>query len=106
MRMNLNLGFYAASCNHDTLMLRADNIRKLLLNNNLLINSSKTMLLYIYISNFICPDIIFNNLLITPSSKISLNIRVLYYLKMTTCATYFASIITLRSHNQLYLETS
>ena len=51
-------------------MLCANNIHKWLLNNNLLINSSKTMLLNISISKFFFPDIIFDNLLITPSSKI------------------------------------
>ena len=61
---------YAESCHHDTLMLCANNIRKCLLNNNLLINSSTTILLNIYLSNFVFPDIIFANLLITPSSKI------------------------------------
>ena len=68
---------YAESCHHDKLILCANNIRKWLLNNNLLINSSKTivyiyayMLLNISLSNFVFPDIIFDNLLITPSSKI------------------------------------
>ena len=37
------------------------------LKNNLL---SKTMLLNISLSNFVFPDIIFNNILIIPSSKI------------------------------------
>ena len=49
-------------------MLCANNIRKWLLNDNLLINSSKTMLLDISLSNFVFPDIIFDNILITPSS--------------------------------------
>ena len=61
---------YAESCHHDKLMLCANHICKWLLNNNVLINSSKTMLLNIYLSNFVFPDIIFDNLLITPSSKI------------------------------------
>ena len=56
--------------NHDKLMLCANNIRKLLLNNNVFINSSKTILLNIYFSNFIFPDIIFDNILITLSSTI------------------------------------
>ena len=43
-------------------MLCANNIRKWFLNNNLLINSSKTMLLNISLSNFVFPDIIFDNL--------------------------------------------
>ena len=46
------------------------NIYIWLVNNNLLINSSKTMLLNISLSNFVFPDIIFDYLLITPSSKI------------------------------------
>ena len=54
---------------HDKLILCSNNIRKWL-NNNLLIISSKTMLLNISLSNFIFPDIIFDNILITPSSKI------------------------------------
>ena len=51
-------------------MLCANNTRKWLLNNNLLINSIKTMLLNISLYNFVFPDIIFDNLLIIPSSKI------------------------------------
>ena len=51
-------------------MLCANNIRKWLLNNNILINNSKTMLLNISLSNFVFPDIIFDNILITTSSKI------------------------------------
>ena len=47
-------------------MLCANNIRKWLLNNNVLINSSKAILLNISLSNFVFPDIIFDNLLITP----------------------------------------
>ena len=50
-------------------MLCANNIRKSLLNNNLLIQGSKTILLHISLSNFF-PNIIFDNILITPSSKI------------------------------------
>ena len=61
---------YAESCHYDKLMLWANNIRKWLLNNNLLINSSKTMLLNISLSNFIFLDIIFDNLLIKHSSQI------------------------------------
>ena len=65
-----DIQIYAESCHHDKLMLCANNIRKWLLNNNVLINSSQTMLLNISLSNFVIPDIIFDNLLITPSSKI------------------------------------
>ena len=65
-----DIQIYAESCHHDKLMLCANNIRKWLLNNNLLINSSKTILLNISLSNFVFPDIIFDNLLITHSSKI------------------------------------
>ena len=60
----------AESCHHDKLMLCANNIRKWFLNNNVLITSSKTMLLNIFLSSFVFPDIIFDNLLITPSSEI------------------------------------
>ena len=48
----------------------ANNIRNWLLNNNLLINSSKTMLLNISLSKFVFLGIIFYDVLITPSSKI------------------------------------
>ena len=51
-------------------MLCVNNIRKWLLNNNLLVNSSKTMLINISLSNFVFPDIIFDNFLITPPYKI------------------------------------
>ena len=44
------------------IILCANNIRKWLLNNNLIINSSKTMLLNIYHSNFVFPDIIDDNI--------------------------------------------
>ena len=40
-----DIQIYAESCHHDKLMLCANNIRKWFLNNNLLINSSKTMLI-------------------------------------------------------------
>ena len=53
-------------------MLCANNIHKLLLNNNVLINSSKTMLLNNSLCYFIFPDIIVDNILITPSYKIKL----------------------------------
>ena len=62
---------YAESCYQDKLMLCANNIRKWLLNNNVLINNSKTMILNISRSNFVFPDIIFDNLLITHSSKLN-----------------------------------
>ena len=64
-----DIKIYAESCHHDKLKLYANNIRRWLLNNNVLIHSSKTMLLNISLSNFIFPDIIFDNILITPSSK-------------------------------------
>ena len=61
---------YSESCHHDTLMLCVNNIRKWLLNINLLIHCSTTMLLNICLSNFVFPEIIFDNILIIPSSKI------------------------------------
>ena len=57
-----DIQIYAEYCHIDTLMLCANNIRKWLLNNNVLINSSKTMFLNISLSNFVFPDIIFDNL--------------------------------------------
>ena len=60
-------------------MLYANNIRKWLLNNNLLTNSSTNMLLNISISNFIFPDIIFDIILITPIG-IHLKLNSLEYL--------------------------
>ena len=52
-----DIQIYAESCHHDKLMLCANTICKWLLNNNLLINSSTTMLLTISLSNFVFPDI-------------------------------------------------
>ena len=52
---------YTKSCHHDKLMLCANNIRKWLINNNVLINSSKTMILNTSLSNFVFPYIIFDN---------------------------------------------
>ena len=58
-------------------MLCANNIRKWFLNNNLLTNSSKTIVVHIFslilnisLSNFIFPDFIFDNILITTSPNI------------------------------------
>ena len=47
-------------------MLCTNNIRKWILNNNVLLNSSKTILLNIYLSNFVSPDIKFDNILLLP----------------------------------------
>ena len=52
---------FTESCHHATLILCANSIREWLLNNNLHINNSKTMLLYISLSNIVFPDIIFYN---------------------------------------------
>ena len=69
-----DIQIYAESCHHNKFVFNkcANNIRKWILDNNILINSSKTMLLNISLSNFVFPDIIFDNLLITLSSKIKL----------------------------------
>ena len=61
---------YAESSHYGQFILCANNIHKLLLYNNLLINSRQIMLLNISLSNFIFPDIIFDTILFTPSSKI------------------------------------
>ena len=60
-----DIEIYAAFCHHYKLILCVNNIREWLLNNNLLINSSKSILLNISLSNFVFPDIIFYNILIT-----------------------------------------
>ena len=91
---------YAESCHHDKLMLCANNILKWLLNNNLLINSSKTMLLNISLSNFVFPDIIFDNLLITPSSKIKfLGIIVSCNLSQSDNVSYICKSANYHLHN-------
>ena len=95
-----DIRIYAESCHHDTLMLCANNIRKWLLNNNLLINSSTTMLLNIYLSNFVFPDIIFDNLLITPSSKIKfLGIKLSCNLSQSDHVSYICKSANYHLHN-------
>ena len=81
-------------------MLCANNIRKWLLNNNLLINSSKTMILNISLSNFVFPDIIFDNLLITSSSKIKfLGIIVSCNLSQSDHVSYTCKSANYHLHN-------
>ena len=83
---------YAESCHHDKLMLCA--------NNTLLINNSKTILLNISISNFVFPDIIFDNLLITPSSKIKfLGIFVSCNLLQSDHVSYICKSANYHLHN-------
>ena len=85
---------YAASCHRNKVMLYTNNIRKWLLNNNLLINSNKTMLLNISLYNFVFPNIIFDNILITPSSKIKfLGIFVSYNVSHSDHVSYVNQLI-------------
>ena len=70
------------------------------LSNNLLINSSKTMLLNISLSNFVFPDIIFYNLLITPSSTIKfLGIFVSCNLSQSDHVSYICKSANYHLHN-------
>ena len=89
-----DIQIYAESCHHDKLMLCENNIRIWLLNNNVLVNSSKTMLLNSFLSNFVFPDIIFDNLLITPLSKIKfLGIFISCYLSQSYHVSYIFKLV-------------
>ena len=69
-------------------------------NNNLLVNSSKTMLLNISLSNFVFPDIIFDNLLITPLSKFKfLGIFVSCNLSQSDHVSYICKSSNYHLHN-------
>ena len=81
-------------------MLYANNICKWLLNTNLLIHSSTIMLLNMSLSNFVFPDIIFDNLLITPSSKIKLlGIFISYNLSQSNHVSYMCKSTNYHLYN-------
>ena len=70
-------------------MLCENNIRKWIVNNNLLINNSTTIFLNISLYRFVFPDNNFNNILITPLSKIKLiGIFVSYNLSQSDHVSY------------------
>ena len=75
-------------------------VRIIFVNNNVLINSFKTMLFNNSLSYFVFPDIIFDNILITPSSKIKfLGIIVSCNLSQSDHVSYICKSANYYLHN-------